>query len=285
MGTYSVTGEQYREIDRRMTEIKRRLNQAGGSPLDPDVVARRLQLILEGRTAVPAGSTTPREAASIMGSSFHGVEALERHFGVRLLASEAAQLSAVPFSSDILLRSRDTHVLVACAHFSILELRAKVPDAFYFKRAWYLHQDFARRSARPRWRLIRRDPVPGSTSKSWRMQEGLIRAGELIPGVCETTLAVIIHYLQTGERLFPAVYVRTGDVDAASRRVGLGRFGPDGLRIRSWGDHPDYYIGVAGARRSSRDRGFSAAVKGRLEATAPLDRSRSAQRFAPRSSE
>src|SRR2546427_1685665 len=128
MGTYAVTGEQYREVDRRMTEIKRRLNEPGGSPVDPDVVARKLQLILDGRTAAPLGSTTPDEAAAIMGPSFHGVEAVEHHLGTTLLPSEAAPLSAVPFSSDVLLRSRNTHVLVACASVSILGLRAKVPN-------------------------------------------------------------------------------------------------------------------------------------------------------------
>ncbi|PIS05326.1 MAG: hypothetical protein COT81_01745 [Candidatus Buchananbacteria bacterium CG10_big_fil_rev_8_21_14_0_10_42_9] len=43
-----VTGGQYRKIDRRMREIKRQLDQDGGSPLDPDVVAATLQQIVEG---------------------------------------------------------------------------------------------------------------------------------------------------------------------------------------------------------------------------------------------
>jgi hypothetical protein len=59
MATHVVSGDQYREVDRRMNEIKRQLNQPGGSPLDPDVVARGLQLIIEGPTARPAGYTTP----------------------------------------------------------------------------------------------------------------------------------------------------------------------------------------------------------------------------------
>ena len=46
---YVVTGEQYRTIDRRMREIKRQLDQDGGSPLDPEWVARELQRIIEGK--------------------------------------------------------------------------------------------------------------------------------------------------------------------------------------------------------------------------------------------
>jgi hypothetical protein len=260
MATHVVSGDQYREVDRRMNEIKRQLNQPGGSPLDPDVVARRLQLIIEGPTAAPDGSTTSAQAAAIMGSACHGVDALERHFGVTLFANEAAQLAAVPFSREVLMRSCQTHVLVACARASIMGLRAKAPDAFYFKKAWYLDEEFAHRQARARWRLIRKEPVPGSTSKTWAKQQAVLSPDELTPGVCEMVLAIILHYLETGERLLSTVYVRTGDVDAAGRRVGVGRFGPDGLRIRSWGDYPDYYIGLAGVRASSWNRGSSASA-------------------------
>lgn len=258
MGTYVVSGDQYREVDRRMNEIKRQLNQPGGSPLDPDVVARRLQLIIEGRTPAPTGSTTPEQAAAIMAPACHGIDALERSLDVTLSASEAAQLATVPFSQEALSNSRQTHVLVACARVSLMGLRAKAADAFYFKRAWYAEEAFARQSLRARWRLIRREPVPGSMSKTWARQQGVLGPGELIPGVCETALAVVIHYLQTGERLLPTAYVRTRDVDSAGRRVGLGRFGPDGLRVRSWGDYPDYYIGLAAARKSSWSRGSTA---------------------------
>src|SRR4029077_18678487 len=79
MATHVVTGDQYREVDRRMSEIKRQLSQPGGSPLDPDIVARRLQLIVEGPTAAPTGSTTIEDAAAIMGRAYQGVDQLERH--------------------------------------------------------------------------------------------------------------------------------------------------------------------------------------------------------------
>ena len=48
---YVVTGDQYRKIDRKMWEIKRQLNQKGGSPLNPEKVAealQNLQTIIEG---------------------------------------------------------------------------------------------------------------------------------------------------------------------------------------------------------------------------------------------
>lgn len=48
MAGHPVTGDQYRLVDQRMTEIKRQLNQEGGSPLDPTWVASELQRIIEG---------------------------------------------------------------------------------------------------------------------------------------------------------------------------------------------------------------------------------------------
>ncbi len=44
---YVVTGDQYRMIDRKMREIKRQLDQRGGSPLDPNTVSKTLQEIID----------------------------------------------------------------------------------------------------------------------------------------------------------------------------------------------------------------------------------------------
>src|SRR5437899_12442730 len=100
MATWDVTGDQYREVDRKMIEIKRRLSEPGGSTLDPQMVARRLQLILSGPSAAPGGSVDPQRAAEIMGGACHGVEALERQLGIKLAANETAQLAAVPFAEE-----------------------------------------------------------------------------------------------------------------------------------------------------------------------------------------
>lgn len=53
-----VTGDQYRTVDRRMREIKRQLDQDGGSPLDPSWVARGLQQIIEPHAVVSAPIVT-----------------------------------------------------------------------------------------------------------------------------------------------------------------------------------------------------------------------------------
>jgi hypothetical protein len=193
-----------------------------------------------------------------MRPAFHGLDAVARYCEFEPSASETAQLAVVPFSEETLVRSRDTHVLVACARVSIIGLRAKAPGAFYFNKAWYKDEDFARRALTSRWRLVRKEPVPDSTSKNWASQQAGLDPDELVPGVAEVALAVVLHFLETAERLLPSVYVRTCDVDSAGWRLGLGRFGPEGLRIRSFGNHADYYIGLAGARKSSWNRSSAA---------------------------
>lgn len=54
MAGYPVTGDQYRTIDRRMSDIKRQLNVADGSPLDPQAVMDALQDIVEGHFGTAA---------------------------------------------------------------------------------------------------------------------------------------------------------------------------------------------------------------------------------------
>ena len=58
---YAVTGDQYRTIDRRMREVKRQLDQDGGSPIDPEWVAHGLQQIIEAKevTSAPLATASP----------------------------------------------------------------------------------------------------------------------------------------------------------------------------------------------------------------------------------
>lgn len=58
-----VTGDQYRIIDRRVREVKRQLDQEGGSPLDPAAVAKALQEIIEGRFSSVLGDLDLQEGS------------------------------------------------------------------------------------------------------------------------------------------------------------------------------------------------------------------------------
>lgn len=282
---YDVTREQRRDIARKMKEIERLVDRRGGSPLDPADVSRKLQMILEPAfAAAPTGSTTPRQAAAIMGRAMYGAEAQARHFGVELDRRDAATVSVVPFSQPMLEACRDTHLLILGARVSILRMLRSAPDAFYVKGLWYAREEFARNVIKTSWYLIRRDAVPGSTGKYWNEQQGSTSETEVTPAACQVVLAIILHYLETGERLMPSLYVRTADVDSGGARVMVGRFTDQGLRIESKGDLRDDHIGAAGARRSSWHRQMrSDGVARRAgEALRAMGRSRSAPPAAGR---
>jgi hypothetical protein len=252
MRTHRVSAEQYSAVNRKVAQLKRLLRQPGGSPLDPDVVLRKLELITERPPpSAPSGSTTPRQAAAIMGSAFHGVDSLKRHLDAWLYPREVTRLQMVPFSQQALEACAATHVLVAGARLSIMDMRERAPQAFYFKRAWYAEEEFANKPTKTSWYLIRKEAVPGSTSKLWDEQQESLPEDEVAPTLCEVVLAVLLHYLETGERMFSSHYVRTNDVDSGGRRVSVGRFASNGVRVQSKGDSRDYYIGVAGSKRSS----------------------------------
>jgi len=55
MANTIVSAEQYQEIDKRILEIKRQLNQKGGYPYDPDKLSLTLQAVVEGRFKAVGG--------------------------------------------------------------------------------------------------------------------------------------------------------------------------------------------------------------------------------------
>lgn len=57
------------------------------------------------------------------------------------------------------------------------------------------------------------------------------------------------RYLQTGEKLFSDVWVRTSDVVSDGHRVLVG-FRPGGVSVDHWYGRPRAYIGLASAWKS-----------------------------------
>lgn len=207
-------------------------------------------------SGVPA-STTPvtlDQAESIMGTNFHGVNALEKFLGRSLSAKNKRDLNkAVPFSAEVLEACRDTHVLVACAGISLMEVWNVQTALFYAKSdPWYKSQQFATTKVKAGWYLVRKTPVPDSTSKTWTEQCELLTEAEEVPSASVLAQAILIHYLETNERLFEAIYVRVSDVGSVGDRVDLGLFDQDGLRVSGfWGGNRGSSIGVSASRKFS----------------------------------
>lgn len=201
------------------------------------------------------GGTTPEIAAEIMGDNFHGTDALERHLGVKLSPTSKKLFLTVPYTPEVLQACRETHVLVACGALSLMDVWRVQTRLFYSNSdPWYGDSSkwFAHSKVKAGWQLVRKNPVPDSSRKTWDEQNQLLRQDEQVPSASVLTQAILIHYLETGERLFEDIYVRCSDMDYDSDRVRLGHFDEDGLRVGYYWDGWDGNWGVVVGLSSSR---------------------------------
>lgn len=199
---------------------------------------------------------TPEAAARIMGSNFHGVEHVSQHFGVSFTPKQLKRLDVVPFGAELLQSVAETRILVAGAALSIMDVHAKAKGLFYATKdtPWYGESDqrFATKTkVTVGWHLVRKTPLPGSTSKSWSDQQAMVGPTDTLLPACLVVYTAILHALVTGERILPGAYIRTSDVTAYGLRVNVGRFGSYGLGVDFWGDGPVDNVGVAVARKFS----------------------------------
>ncbi len=219
---------------------------------DDEALFRRVVRLVQG-DEVPSGNVTPEEAAQIMGSNFHPVAAAAAAFGFRPSAKHKRELLNVPFGREILSTCQRTHILVPGLPLSITDIHKLAAREFYSQAdPWYgqAEQKFGRDKIKLGWYLVRKDAVPNSTSRTWNEQQGLVPEGEFVPEANLAVYAAILHKLQTGERLFSRVWVRTNSGTAHGGPGGVG-FRSDGLFVGSWDDDAYSSIGVASARKSS----------------------------------
>ncbi len=228
-------------------ELAQRVIDSKGNDLATKVV----RLIQNGGFEA---TTSQKRAREIMGCNYFGVEEAIRHFGVNPSKQQLAALSEVPFTEATLEECKNTHVLVAVFPLSILEIRGKVERKLFYSHedAWYNKQAFAKDNGEAAWHLVRKTPVPDSTSKIWNEQRVLLTKNDETPTARVMIYTIIGHYLATGERLFEHIYIRCLDVGSLGYRVFVGGFGSDGLFVSSGWDVVRYdYIGLASARKSS----------------------------------
>lgn len=185
-----------------------------------------------------------------MGGNFHDPAQWASQCGFRLTKAHKATFAEVPFSAELLKLCKDTHILVPILKLSIMQLHGKFNGLFYQKDdPWYRTEAFANKQAEVGWILLRREVVPGSTSRSWTDQQALVPEGEQVPSATELVQAVICHAVLTEERLLPSLYARTSSVDSGGSRVNVGRFDADGLSVGYWRGNASSFVGLAGARK------------------------------------
>jgi len=115
---------------------------------------------------------------------------------------------------------------------------------------WYDNQDFSKKQEEPRYRQIRIEAVVQSFNKIFTTQKALLPDTEEIPVVRQLVMGMVVHFLLTGQRLFPAYYVRCSEKDSVGRYIAVGDFGDYGLAIRTCnGDEINECLGLSSARK------------------------------------
>ncbi len=217
---------------------------------DNDLAKKVVRLIRSGGLEP---STSQQKAREIMGTNMFGIEDAIKHFDVNPSKTQLAALCEIPFSEEVLVASKDTHVLVALFPLSILDVRGEADcRLFYFHEGtWYnKKQAFAKDRGEIGWQLVRKTPVDNSTSKSWGEQQKLLGKDEETPKAQVIVYTIIAHFLSTGERLFESIYVRCSDLGSDGFRINVGRFNVIGLHINHyWDDRRHDNLGLSSARK------------------------------------
>jgi len=159
------------------------------------------------------------EAQAIMGRNYIGPADLEKI--LPLFAGDQKRFKRfypIPFSQEILQKHRRTHILIFDLGWSIKKLRKQIwqsrADEIFVNIApvkpWYQRELFFNLSARPQWRLIRKQAVKNSLNQNFVQQsQFLYVSGEYIPEAREVVFLMVTYYLKTKQRLFRDYFVRT----------------------------------------------------------------------------
>ena len=166
---------------------------------------------------------------------------------------------------------QDTHILVLIPEtingttltLNLLGALLKTPKEGY-KTKYNYNEDYITKrelgnypNPKSYWVLITKDVIPCSRNKRFEEQQALLEPPYSFPEALEMTTAIFMHYVRTGEELFPeahadklCTYTRCQETleYAYNDRMVVGGFGSNGLDI-------GYFIGD---EYSSHDYGLSA---------------------------
>jgi hypothetical protein len=93
-------------------------------------------------------------------------------------------------------------------------------------------------------------PVPDSFDKILIEQKALLPTEEEIPSARVVVMGIVIHFLASGERLFPKCCLRCAELTSNDSRVNVGRFDSDGFYVSHyWDDLRGDFLGLASSRK------------------------------------
>ncbi len=189
------------------------------------------------------------QAAEIMGRNLYDLGTVKNHFEFTCSAEQRQFLRSVPFSPEVLETCKKTHLLVLCTQLSLMDVWRKYTMLFRYREdPWYANEEFAAVPAELGWQLVRKDCLPDSLNKTWAEQLKLLSEQEEVSSPAVLAQAILLHFLETGERLFEKIYVRTPSTDSVGDHVVLGDFVGRGLGVSCcWDGNSDSGIGLSSA--------------------------------------
>lgn len=162
-------------------------------------------------------------AREIMGKNFFGMAEVTEMCGTFGDGMLETFFRTVPFSERMLSARRETHVLVPDIGRSIISLGRTRPGLLCdFDRAWYSADHFANFTENPRWRLIRKTPMPFSEGEAWGEQSAAIGDDTEVPHARQVVYASAFMFFVRFERLFEECAVRALGEHAGGSRVQVG---------------------------------------------------------------
>lgn len=226
--------------------------------LDNDKTARTQLVQFANRFAGSSGTTPSfQRARDILGDDFISPQEVAEALGVSYTEAQLASLAATLPAKEVLQWARDNGFAVVTGppkEMNLLHVRDLAPELFYSRfGGWYAktHEEFARKDVvGTTWLVVRKDPVPNSTLKTWNEQQALLSGNERVPNVAEAVWFFTTYAKVRGIRLVPSVYVRTSSVYSDGHHVYVGDFGGRGLYVVNERDDRRYdNVGVASARK------------------------------------
>jgi len=194
-------------------------------------------------------------AQTILGKDFVTPEEVTKSRGIVYTEDQMSKFGDTLPSQEVLVWCRDNGYMVVAGPnkpMSLLEVREMKSGYFYSKSGgWYADQKFARNDrADTRWIMVRKEPVPDSTSKTWSEQQALLSEVEITPNAAEVVWAITVYKAVRDIYLLPNIYVRTSSIASDGYRVYVGYFDDKGLDVDYWyDDHRYSTIGVSSARK------------------------------------
>ncbi len=195
--------------------------------------------------------TEIKKVAKNLGQNVYGLVEAEIYLGATFTPKDIQILQTVPFRRSVLRYSSKTHVLVVCGALSLMDIWNAQNRLFYPRSTpWFKDEPFATIKAEPGWYLIRRNPVPSSTLKTWDEQLSLLRRNEQVPSASVLAQAMLMHFIETGQHLFDIPFLRTSDVGYEGFHVNIGYFGTQGISANYRpDDYRDRFVGLASSRK------------------------------------